>query len=293
MSSGGPTSFDDVLPDLARFIRALGDYREVTILAGGFVPFFYRRMPNFTPLSLPPLLTSDIDWALPTQLDVLGGRRLSDRLEDLDLVTIHSRDTEPPVQRYQHKRFGNENLGPVYGEFLVPLVGSAVDRRGSPRTVQTMQDGLTAQALRYLDLLFEFPIEFDASAVLELGLTGPHVIRVPHPATYVLQKLLARPSREPAKRDKDLAYIYEVALLTRERWHEVATVLEQLKNRSYEYETWLQKARQQFGTLFRDVASEGPIAVARTYRGLSGAGWLPSELAVWTVLNGFSRDAGF
>ena len=65
MTSRTPSALEGVLPDLARFIQALGEYRQVTILAGGFVPFFYRRMPDFTPPSLPVLMTSDIDWTLP------------------------------------------------------------------------------------------------------------------------------------------------------------------------------------------------------------------------------------
>jgi hypothetical protein len=100
----------------------MGDYREVAILTGGFVPLMYRRMPGFLEPPMPPPFTSDFDWTVPVPLEVLGGRALAERLLDSKFVTIPSAGTEPPVLRFQPERFGTTMLGPTYVEFLAPLV---------------------------------------------------------------------------------------------------------------------------------------------------------------------------
>ena len=174
----------------------------------------------------------------------------------------------------------------------MPATGSRNPHRA--RTVRIVQRGLTAQALRYLDLLLDTPIEMDASRVRELGLAHRRKILLPQPANYVVQKILAWPERAPEKRDKDLAYIYEVALLTRDRWDEVARSLVELRRRHPA--PWFSRARKLMEKLFASDTSDGPIAVARQYRGLVTKGGAPSERAVWTVVRGFTEawwtDAG-
>ena len=56
--------------------------------------------------------------------------------------------------------------------------------------MKQVQDGLTAQQLRYLDLLLHEPLEVDAGQVDGLAIEEPLMVRVPNPATYVLQKAL-------------------------------------------------------------------------------------------------------
>ena len=293
MSKGRP-DFSEVLMDLGRLIEALGDYRQVAVLTGGLVPFFFRRLPEFAAPAIPPLFTSDMDWTLPRELKVRGEQPLADRLADSHFVVIRTPASDPPVQWFQHERHGRDRLAPIYAEFLVPLVGSASSRAGRARTVRVVQRGLTAQALRYLDLLLHSPIKTDASLVRELGLVHRREILLPQPANYVLQKILAWPERAPEKRDKDLAYVYEVALLTRDRLDDVARSVAALRRRHPA--PWFARARKLMEKLFASDTSDGPIAVARQYRGLMTKGGAPSERAVWTVVHGFTEawwtDAG-
>jgi hypothetical protein len=278
----------DVMFDLGRLIDALGQYREVAILTGGFVPVMYRRVPRFVEPPTPSLLTTDFDWTVPAPLDVLGGQSLADRLADSRFVTISSIGTEPPVQRFQHERFGTRTLAPVHAEFLAPLVGSEVDRKGTSKTVVTVQRGLTAQALRYLDLLFIEPLPFDAGTVPELGLAAPTTILLPNPATYVAQKLLAWPERDPKKRDKDLAYIHEVAFLTQAVWPELAVVVNDLKTRFPA--PWFKRVSELTDRLFKSAPAEGAIAILRQYEGILSS--VPSEKAVRKVMVEFFRAVG-
>lgn len=279
---------DEVLGDLGRLISALGEYRAVAVLTGGFVPLMYRSVPGYLSPPTPPLLTSDFDWTVPIRLELLGGRSLADRLTDSGFVAIQSAGTEPPVLRFQPERFGSGRLGPVYAEFLAPLVGSEVSRAGSSKDVVSVQDGLTAQALRYLDLLFVEPVSFDVSAVPGLGLGRSTSILLPNPGSYVFQKLLAWPSREQDKRSKDLAYVYEVAVLTQKHWRDVAAVVGRLKGQFPS--PWFDRARELVLRKFESQYSDGPVAVVRQYQDIPvGA---PTEGAVWRTVRSFAEATG-
>jgi hypothetical protein len=127
--------------------------------------------------------------------------------------------------------------------------------------------------------------------IAELGLRGRREILLPQPANYVLQKVLAGPERSRDKRDKDLAYIYEVALLTRDDWPGIAAALVRLRGRYPQ--RWFSRARSLLLHDFEAVGSDGPVAVARQYRGLMPGGGAPSERAVHTVIIGFLEAIGW
>lgn len=62
------------------------------------------------------------------------------------------RNHRPPVSQYT---LGDDFAG-FYAEFLTPLVGRETIRDGEP-IVTLAKAGITAQRLRYLDLLLESP----------------------------------------------------------------------------------------------------------------------------------------
>jgi hypothetical protein len=287
----GSVGFPEVLQDFGRLIAALGEYRGVAVLTGGFVPYVYRHMDRFSRPSLPYLLTTDVDWTVPARLPLLGGQPLGARLADSGFVVIQSTDTSPAVQRYQHQRFGNRDLAPIYGEFLVPLTGGA-SRRGTDRRVQVVQEGLTAQALRYLDLLLEEPMEFDASTLDGLGLDRPHVIRVSRPAAYVLQKLLSWDERAAGKKDKDAAYLHEVAILTNGAWSGIDADVRRTEASTHERRRWVSKARKRMHDLFLSTDAEGPLRVVRQYERLADPGSRPTEDGVRRLMTRFADESG-
>ncbi len=278
----------DILHDLGRLINALGEYRTVAVMTGGFVPLMYRSVPGYVSPPTPPLLTTDFDWTIPARLELLGGRTIAERLKDSEFVAIPSLGKEPAVIRFQPSRFGTERLGPVYAEFLAPLVGSDVDRGGASRDVVLVQPGLTAQALRYLDILLVEPVPFDAGSVPGIGLDEPAFINLPNPASFVLQKLLAWPLRASDKRAKDLAYVYEVAILTQKQWSGVAEVVGRLRQGFPS--VWFDRVADLVRREFRSLESEGPVAVVRQYRDFPGRA--PTERAVWQTVNDFAEGVG-
>jgi hypothetical protein len=281
----------EVLRDFGAMVAALGEYRSVAVLTGGFVSWVYQHMPAFSAPPMPALLTTDVDWTVPARLPILGERTLAARLADSGFVVVRSTDTTPEVQRYQHRRFGDRDLAPVYGEFLAPLRGSAT-RKGEDLRVRRVQAGLTAQALRYLDLLLDDPVSFDAAALPGLGLAEPHLIRVPRPAAYVLQKLLSWEERSPAKRDKDAAYLHEVALTTRGGWTDIRRDVERIEASSHERGRWVARARQQMRVLFLASAADGAVRVVRQCGVVPDPAARPTEDGVRRVMTRFAAECG-
>jgi Nucleotidyltransferase len=104
---------------------------------------------------------------------------------------------QPPVTRYE---FGDE--GSFYAEFLTPLVGP-------PKAATSAIAGVTAQALRYLEILIvepwsvllgepEFPV-------------GPKAVevRIANATSYLAQKILILGKRSAPDRAKDVLYLHD------------------------------------------------------------------------------------
>jgi len=86
-------------------------------------------------------------------------------------------------------KFIKEDLLEV--EFLTRVVGS-----GTERIYEIPSLGIKAEGLRVINMLSDYP--------LELCCNG-YTVTVPEPAAYVLQKLLANPTRKPTyKKEKDI-----------------------------------------------------------------------------------------
>jgi hypothetical protein len=152
------------------------------------------------------------------------------------------------------------------------------------REIIDLQPGLRAQALRYLDILAHEPLEIDMAP-----LAGRHcLIRVPHPATFIAQKVLARTSgRHLDSQPKDLAYIYDVVMLTIERWPEIGDCLDRAANQATEWKAWISKSRRMIRDLFSSETADGPIDVARIYRDHMGPR-APSEKAIARMMGDFA-----
>lgn len=77
-------------------------------------------------------------------------------------------------------------------EFLTKAIG-----KGSS-TMKIPSLGITAESLRTINLLADFPLEIEYN---------DYIITVPEPAAYVLQKLYTNPTRRADKREKDIRAI--------------------------------------------------------------------------------------
>jgi len=259
----------ETLQELGNCVRAFGGYRQSAVLTGGLVPFMYRHLPELAGRTAQPaLLTFDLDWTVPTPLN-LAGESLDKQLTDSGFVVVLGGQEPPHVMQYQPARYGDVR-GPVYIEFLTPRKGGA-EVRGEDRTVLEVQAGLNAQALPYLELLLHTPLPFDASAISATGLEKGTEILLPDPMAYILQKVLARRRRKPNKKGTDQALIYDVVVLSRGKWSDMHTALTALQSAGFP-STWFNRARENLTSLYSSPESDGPVEVARIYNGFMGAG---------------------
>ena len=242
-------AFREAQADLARMLTILQPWMPQLVLVGGFATWMYRYVDAYRPPKSPPLLTLDVDWA--AELGGLSG--LSDALQHAGFVAKPVGGTHPAVTRIQHVRWEGD-VAPVFAEFLVPMVGPD---RG--RTVRVLDGPITGQALRYMDLALDEPVLLDASAIPVLEVPKGTFVRLPHPAHYVVHKALtARLRPSPQKRWKDLAYIYEVALMTQPVWMEMQ---ERVQRLTIHRGTWLARAVRHLEQWFGTADSPGCAAV--------------------------------
>ena len=90
-------------------------------------------------------------------------------------------------------KFFNENLLEI--EFLTRSIGKG------GATVKIPSIGITAESLRTINMLADYPLELDCK---------DYILTVPEPAAYVLQKLYTNPTRKADKQKKDVRAVREL-----------------------------------------------------------------------------------
>jgi hypothetical protein len=184
---------------------------------GGFAVRLYELHPRAAAPAVRMLLTFDADFATPGLRIPVAGESLAALAEAAGFQLDFRGDDTPPVMKLVPKGMQVSAPDQYTVEFLMPMTGAPASRRGKAVVASDIQEGVTAQRLRYLDLLLESPW-----SVLLARLPGiPHdarriVVRLPHPGFFIVQKVLI--SVEPGRREKrpkDMAYVYQVVSLFR------------------------------------------------------------------------------
>ncbi len=134
-------------------------------------------MHRFHPLANPPahlpLRTRDVDLAFAADAALPGNLRTA--LGGAGFAEELFGDESPPATHY---RLGEEDAG-FYAEFLTPLHGSGV-KRGGASDATVSKAGVTAQKLRYLELLLLAPWSILAVAPYDLFLRGGRLVDPRH-----------------------------------------------------------------------------------------------------------------
>jgi hypothetical protein len=186
----------------AQFVDALGPYVARVVIVGGWAHRLFRHHPLAQTLPYAPLMTRDTDVALQTGI-ALDEENVRERLLSRGFHEEFLGDDRPPVTHYH---LGVDDAG-FYVEFLTPLVGSEF-RRDDTRDVTTTIAGITAQKLRYLEVLLTVPW----CVPLDLGRSvgqAPAIVNIANPVSYIVQKLLVSGKRKPSERAKDVLYIHD------------------------------------------------------------------------------------
>lgn len=190
---------------LDRALRALAPYLGDVIICGAWAWYLYRRC-LAPPRWIPDEFTRDLDCIGRERLPVRDAW-LFERLTANDFEWVPRGSDTPPVA---HFAWPDQKHAEIEIEFLVPARGD-----GSRRIVE-MQPGLTAQALRHLEILTESPlrltIDDESPLAGELEFRGS--MRLPKVGHFVLQKAMIHAGRSRDQQVKDLFYVVE--LLDRE-----------------------------------------------------------------------------
>jgi hypothetical protein len=197
------TSADHDLRQFARLVDALEPWLDRVLFIGGWAHRLFRERPEAARLSYPPLRTGDVDVALdPRALERDAGIR--ERLAASGFREEFLGDDRPPVTHYA---LGDEASG-FYVEFLTPLRGGGRRRDGS-RDVTQRVAGVTAQKLRYLDILLVEPWTVTIGEAQGVPLSRPATMLIPNPASFIVQKLLIEARRRREDRAKDVLYVHD------------------------------------------------------------------------------------
>jgi hypothetical protein len=185
----------------ATLVDALSPWNGQLVFVGGWAHRLYRLHPRAGTLGYQPLVTLDADIAFGDREQLEGN--IQARLYEFGFREELSGSHKPPVSKYTLGKDGSQGF---YAEFLVPLIGPAVTRNGTPKATVT-EAGITAQRLRYLDLLLHSPWTVTLDA--EWGIPTPIDLRIPNPVSFIIQKLLIHEERAGRKKAQDLLYIHD------------------------------------------------------------------------------------
>lgn len=237
----------------AKLIDALAPWGHQLVFVGGWAHRLYRFHPHAEVPNYPPLATLDVDVAF-AQTEQMAGNIQASLLEagfEQQLTGEH----RPPVSRYI---LGDDASGGFYAEFLTPLIGRGITRHGEPLT--TMEKaGVTAQRLRYLELLLRSPWTVNLDATW--GVEPPLALRIPNQVSFIVQKLLIHDDRARGKKAQDLLYIHDTLELFAPKLDELALVWREHVRKEL-HENWVRKLRQIIETVFGELNDEVRNAAA-------------------------------
>lgn len=222
------------LSPLLEVLDAVKPYLGDIVLVGGWVPIVYERCTPIYPTST--VRTADVDFACLPRLAVRE-ETMDHLLKDAGFRCELYGDGPVPFCRYVNER-GLEI------EFLTPLTGD-----GSA-VVTELQKGLTAEPLRYLDVLL--------SHTRQVAIDEDHLVKVPLLSGFLFQKGLSFPNRSSRpKKDKDLYYIFKIVEAVERRY--MITELEEVF--LSHPKKWRGAFVRNLQTAFQDEHSEGVASV--------------------------------
>jgi hypothetical protein len=197
------TSTDHDLRQFARLVDALEPWLDRVLFIGGWAHRLFRERPEAARLSYPPLRTGDVDVALDPRA-MARDAGILERLAASGFREEFLGDDRPPVTHYS---LGDDASG-FYVEFLSPLL-SGDRRRDGSRDVTVRIAGVTAQKLRYLDILLVEPWTVTIGEGQGVPLVRRTAILIPNPASFIVQKLLIAARRRREDRAKDVLYVHD------------------------------------------------------------------------------------
>ncbi|MGH7408288.1 MAG: GSU2403 family nucleotidyltransferase fold protein [Candidatus Methylomirabilales bacterium] len=282
---------------LGYVLRAIVPYLDSLVLVGGFAVRLYRFHPRAAPTGIVPLVTFDADFVAPPELEIKAGRRLSDLVADADLEPNFFGDCKPPVMKFFPKEGETPRQGTAqdqyYVEFLTPLIGGGTDRAGNVVGTREIQKGVTAQRLRYLDLLTVNPWQIPLARLPGMGakLGDGNFVKVPDPGLFIVQKILiSRETGRQEERPKDMAYIYEVLALFRGELRQLAEGVRRIPGKGSTWQRWIARSKRMAAELFKTPIAPGVTEAHAVFAAAAGGGEVPTPEMIHAGVQAFLKQ---
>jgi hypothetical protein len=231
----------------AGFLKALWilrDYLSVIVVGGGWVPFLYYHY-LVADKSREPIRTRDIDLLVDTHVPVIGGKSVDRLLLDAGFKPVFRSSDTPPVIHYEGRIEGEE----VEIEFLTDQRGAKDD------VVLEVQEGLHAEALRFISIPISHTIEVTIDDFRIGAERHPYAVKVPSPEAYIFHKgLIFERRKERQKKAKDLYYIFDILAncpALRER------IIKGLNGFEREYASWFSSFIRNLQRYFSGLTADG------------------------------------
>jgi len=187
----------------ARLVEALTPWLDQLVIIGGWAHRLHRLHPLARPLRYEPLATLDADVALPRRIRVAGDeiyQRLAANGFEAEFLGHH----RPAAAHYRLTDPGIH----FYAEFLTPLAGGAVGRRGKRNATQTV-GGVSSQNLRYVEVLLAAPRRIALSRANGFPFANETGVRIANPVSFLAQKIRIHRRRNRDERAKDILYMHD------------------------------------------------------------------------------------
>lgn len=230
-------------------LRILKDYLSVIVIGGGWAPFIYYRY-LLGDKAHEPIHTRDIDFMVQAQVPIIGSKTVDQLLIESGFEAIFKSRNIPPLIHYE----GNIDGLDVEIEFLTEQTGS------SPDLVLKVQNGLHAEALRFISIVIENVIEVTIDDAVSVGNLSSLKVKVPTPSAYLFHKgLVFTRRRDREKRAKDLYYIFDIITgYSRIK----PNIMDDFQDLSQKYPAWYQTFIKNLSLYFESINSKGVLWVA-------------------------------
>ncbi|HEV8663668.1 MAG TPA: GSU2403 family nucleotidyltransferase fold protein [Candidatus Methylomirabilis sp.] len=282
---------------LGHVLRAIAPYLDSLVLVGGFAVRLYRFHPRAASTGIVPLITFDADFVAPPELEIKAGRRLSDLVAAADLEPNFFGDYKPPVMKFFPKEGETPRRGAAqdqyYVEFLTPLIGAGTDRAGNVVGTREIQKGVTAQRLRYLDLLTVSPWQIPLVRLPGMGakVGDGNFVKVPDPGLFIVQKvLISRETGRQEERPKDMAYIYEVLALFRGELRQLAEGVRRIAGKGSTWQRWIGRSKRMAAELFKTPVAPGVTEAHAVFAAAAGGGEVPTPEMIHAGVQAFLKE---
>ncbi len=281
---------------LAHVLWTFRSYLDTVVLVGGFAVRLYESHPRAAPATVRVLRTFDADLATASGGIPLAGESLGALAEAAGFQADFRGDHIPPIMKFIPRgALARRGGGDQYTvEFLTPMTGAPVRRRGRAVVTSDIQAGVTAQRLRYLDLLLERPWRVSLAGLPGISEEARTLeVRLPHPGFFIVQKILiSEELNRQDKRPKDMAYVHQVVSLFRRELLALAEDVRVQMGANPAWRKWLERFRRLAGSLFGGPTAAGVTEAHTVLRAeMAGSGLeVPSPQMIHAGVSRFLKN---